>query len=186
MKEAQEFRVGNIYKKGDDLFLITKAEYNKGARSASSMKFKIKNLDTGSISEIVTRADDKMDDVILDRKKMQFLYANGDVYTFMDQETYDQIELTADYLGDNIYYLIDEMVIDVLFHGSKPISIELPTVVEMRIAYTEPAVQGNTSGRVMKSAKLETGLEIQVPIFCTDDELIRIDTRTGTYMERVR
>jgi len=186
MKEAQDFRVGNMFKVGKDLFIITRAEYQKGNRAASSMKLKIKNLDTGSVSENVYKANDKLDDVKLDRKKMQFLFNNDEMYTFMDQENYEQTELSREYLGDNVMYLQNEMVIDVLFWGEKPISVELPASVDLEIVYTEPAVQGNTSGRVLKAAKLITGLETQVPLFCNEGEIVKIDTRTGEYLERTK
>ncbi|MBN1971078.1 MAG: elongation factor P [Candidatus Delongbacteria bacterium] len=186
MKEAQDFRAGNIYKVGNDLLLITKAEYNKGNRGASSMKLKTKNLTTGSVAETVYRASDKLEEVRLDRKNMQYLFNDGEMYTFMDQESYEQTELSKEYLGDNINFLKDEMVIDVLFYGEKPISVELPTSVDLKITYTEPTVPGNTTGRVMKAATLETGFETQVPLFCNEGDLIRVDTRSGEYLERAK
>lgn len=184
MKEASEFRAGNIFKVGNELLLITKAEYNKGARTASTMKLKTKNLSTGSVSETVFRATDKLDEIRLDRRKMQFSYKNGDSFVFMDQETYEQLELTEEYLGDNAFYLKEEEVIDVLLYNEKPVSIELPQQVELAIEYTEPAVQGNTGGKVLKDAKMQTGLMTQVPLFCHIGDVVKIDTRTGEYVGR--
>ncbi|MBU4485762.1 MAG: elongation factor P [Candidatus Delongbacteria bacterium] len=184
MKEASEFRAGNIFKVGNDLLLITKAEYNKGARSASSMKLKTKNLATGSVAETVYRATDKLDDIRLDRRKMQFSYKSGDAFVFMDEKTYEQLELSEEYLGDNVFYLKEQNVIDVLLYNEKPISVELPPMVELTIEYTEPAVQGNTGGKVLKEAKMETGLITNVPIFCHDGDIVKIDTKTGEYLGR--
>jgi len=184
MKEASEFRAGNIIKSGNDLLLVLKAEYNKGARSASTMKLKTRNLTVGSMAETVYRATDKLDEVRLDRRKMQFSYKNGDMYVFMDEATYEQLELSEEYLGDNIYYLKEENVIDVLLYNEKPISVELPQMVELKIAYTEPAVQGNTGGKVLKDAKMETGLMTQVPLFCHEGDVVKIDTKTGEYLGR--
>jgi len=184
MKEASEFRAGNIIKMGTELLLVLKAEYNKGARSASTMKLKTKNLAVGSIAETVYRATDKLDEVRLDRRKMQFSYKSGDSYVFMDEATYEQLELSAEYLGDNIYYLKEENVIDVLLYNEKPISVELPQMVELAIEYTEPAVQGNTGSKVLKEAKMETGLITHVPIFCHDGDIVKIDTKTGEYLGR--
>jgi len=184
MKEASEFRAGNIIKSGNDLLLVLKAEYNKGARSASTMKLKTRNLEVGSMAETVYRATDKLDEVRLDRRKMQFSYKNGEMYVFMDEVTYEQLELSDDYLGDNVNYLKEENVIDVLLYNEKPISVELPPMVELKIAYTEPAVQGNTGSKVMKDAKMETGLITQVPLFCHEGDVVKIDTKTGEYLGR--
>jgi elongation factor P len=184
MKEASEFRAGNIIKSGNDLLLVLKAEYNKGARSASTMKLKTRNLTVGSMAETVYRATDKLDEVRLDRRKMQFSYKNGDMYVFMDEATYEQLELSDEYLGDNVNYLKEENVIDVLLYNEKPISVELPPMVELKIAYTEPAVQGNTGGKVLKDAKMETGLLTQVPLFCHEGDVVKIDTKTGEYLGR--
>jgi elongation factor P len=184
MKEASEFRAGNIIKSGNDLLLVLKAEYNKGARSASTMKLKTRNLTVGSMAETVYRATDKLDEVRLDRRKMQFSYKNGDMYVFMDEATYEQLELSEEYLGDNVNYLKEENVIDVLLYNEKPISVELPPMVELKISYTEPAVQGNTGGKVLKDAKMETGLMTQVPLFCHEGDVVKIDTKTGEYLGR--
>ncbi|MBN2858551.1 MAG: elongation factor P [Candidatus Delongbacteria bacterium] len=184
MKEASDFRAGNIFKVAGELLLVTKAEYNKGARSASTMKLKTKNLNTGSVSETVFRATDKLEDIRLDRRKMQFSYRNGDAFVFMDEETYEQLELTEEYLGDNALYLKEEEVIDILLYNEKPVTIELPQQVELKIEYTEPAVQGNTGGKVLKEAKMETGLITQVPLFCHIGDVVKIDTRNGEYVGR--
>ncbi len=184
MKEAQDLRAGNCVKINNNLFIILKAIYNKGARGASSVKMKLKNLATGSASESVYRASDKFEDVVLERRQMQYLYSNGGFYTLMDQETYEQMDLTAEDLGDALNYLKEQMVIDVIVHDTKAVGVELPINIEAEITYTEPAVKGDTSGKVLKPAKIETGYEIQVPLYCNIGDRIKIDTRTNEFVSR--
>lgn len=184
MKEAQDLRAGNCVKINNNLFIILKALYNKGARGASSVKMKMKNLATGSMSESVYRASDKFEDIVLEHKQMQYLYGNDGFYTFMDQETYEQMDLTDDDLGDALNYLKEQMVIDVIVHDLKAVGVELPINVEAEIIYTEPAVKGDTSGKVYKGAKIETGYEIQVPLYCNIGDKIKIDTRTNEFVSR--
>ena len=185
MKEAQDLRAGNTVKIGNDLFIILKENYNKGSRGASTVRIKMKNLSTGSVSETVYRASDKFDHVILDRRKMQFLCQNNGFYTFMDNETYEQMDLTKDDLGDALNYLKEEMVIDVVLYGEKAVGVELPVQVEREIVYTEPAVKGDTSGKVLKVAKLDTGHEVKVPLYCVIGDKIKIDTATDEFVARV-
>jgi elongation factor P len=184
MKEVQDLRAGNTVKVGNDLFLVLKAVYNKGARGASSVKMKLKNLATNSTYETVYRAGDKFDDIILERRPMQYLYESGDLYTFMDQNNFEQIELNKEDLGDALNYLKEQMVIMVVMYGTKAVGVEVPTNVDLKITYTEPAVKGDTSGKVLKTAKTETGFEVQVPLYCKEGESIRVDTRTGEFVAR--
>ena len=184
MKEAQDLRAGNTVKMGEDLFIILKAIYNKGARGASSVKMKLKNLATGSINETVYRASDKFDNVVLDRRKMQFLCETNGFYTFMDSETFEQMDLNSEDLGDALNYLVEEMIIDIIVYGEKAVGVELPAQVDREIVYTEPAVKGDTSGKVYKPAKLDTGYEIQVPLYCVIGDKVRIDTATNEFVSR--
>lgn len=184
MKEAQDLRQGNTVKINNELYIIMRAIYNKGARGASSVKMKLKNLSTGNMSETVYRASDKFEDVILERKSMQFLYETNGFYTFMDQETFEQMDLNKDDLGDALNYLREEMVIDIIVYGTKPVGVELPAQVEATISYTEPAVKGDTSGKVLKTAKIDTGYEIQVPLYCCIGDKIRINTATDEFVSR--
>lgn len=188
MKIAREVRVGNVIKVGNDLLLILKALFHKstaGRRaSAAEMKFKVRNLITKHTSDIAVEATEKVNDVILERKKSQLLYKSDSLYHFMDQKTFEQFELDQEQLGDNANFLKDNMDIDVLCYEDKPISVELPHTLEFRIEYTEPGLRGDTTGRAMKPATLETGYELQVPLFCNTGDIIKVDTRTGEYMER--
>jgi elongation factor P len=186
VREAAQLRIGNVIKIGEDLWVVLKETYNQGGRGASTMKLKMKNIATGSITENVVKADVKYEFIVLDKKKMQYLFGSTDTYTFMDQESYEQIEIDREMLGDSVNFLVEEMILDVQMYNGTPISIELPIAVELKIKYTEPAVKGDTSGRVLKDATLETEHIMQVPLYCSTGEVIRIDTRTGTFMERVK
>lgn len=184
MKLVEDLRAGNTVKVNGNLFIVQKAIYNKGARGASSVKMKLKNLATGSMNETVYRAGEKFDDVVLERKQMQYLYGNDGFYTFMDQESYEQMDLTADDLGDALNYLQEQMTIDVIVYEGKAVGVELPIVVECEVTYTEPAVRGDTGGKVLKAAKIATGYEIQVPLYVNIGDKVKMDTRTNEFMSR--
>lgn len=186
MKTAQELKAGNTLKVGNDVLLVLKSEFSKSGRNAAVVKFKFKNLITGQISETVMKASDKLDDVRLDRRVMQYLYNDGDQYHLMDQENYEQIGLTADDLGDSVNFLKEQMNIDVLLYEGRPVGVELPNTVDREVTYTEPGLRGDTTGNVTKPATIEGGYELQVPIFINIGEMIRIDTRTGQYLERAK
>jgi elongation factor P len=184
MKTAQEVRAGNVVLVGDQPLVVQKAEFSKSGRNASVVKMKFKNLLTDSPSEAVYRADDKFDVVVLDRKECTYSYFADPMYVFMDEE-YNQHEVEKDNLGDALNYLEEGMPCEVVFYNDKPISIELPNSVVREIIYTEPAVRGDTSGKVMKPAKISTGWELPVAAFCEIGDRIEIDTRTGEFRKRV-
>jgi elongation factor P len=184
MKIAQELRAGNVIMVGKDPLVVQRAEFNKSGRNASVMKMKLKNLLTGSTSETVYRADEKFDVVVLDRKDCTYSYFADPMYVFMDAE-YNQYEVEKDNLGDALNYLEDGMPLEVVFYDGKAISVEMPSSVVREIIYTEPAVRGDTSGKVLKPAKISTGYEISVPLFCETGDRIEIDTASGEYRRRV-
>ncbi|MHB1299290.1 MAG: elongation factor P [Burkholderiales bacterium] len=184
MKTAQEVRAGNVIMVGDQPLVVQKAEFSKSGRNASVVKMKFKNLLTDSPSEAIYRADDKFDVVVLDRKECTYSYFSDPMYVFMDEE-YNQHEVEKDNLGDALNYLEEGMPCEVVFYNDKPISIELPNSVVREIVYTEPAVRGDTSGKVMKPAKISTGWELPVAAFCEIGDRIEIDTRTGEFRKRV-
>ena len=184
MKTAQELRVGNVFMVGNDPMVVLKAEYSKSGRNSSVVKMKFKNLLTESPSEAVYRADDKFDVVVLDKKAVTYSYFGDPMYVFMDAD-YNQYEVEAENMGDSLNYLEDGMAVEVVFYEGKAISVELPTSVVREITWTEPAVKGDTSGKVLKPAKIATGFEIGVPIFVAQGDKVEIDTRTGEYRKRV-
>ena len=184
MKTAQELRVGNVVMIGTDAMVVLKAEYSRSGRNSSVVKMKFKNLLTGAPNEGVYKADDKFDVVILDKKECTYSYFADPMYVCMDSE-YNQYEVEADNMGDALNYLEDGMSLEVVFYEDKAISVELPTTVVREITWTEPAVKGDTSGKVLKPAKIATGFEVPVPIFVAQGDKVEIDTRTGEYRKRV-
>lgn len=184
MKTAQEVRPGNVIMIGNDPMVVLKAEFSKSGRNASVVKMKMKNLLTGSGSESVYRADDKFEVVILERKEVTYSYFADPMYVFMDEE-YNQHEVEQENLGDAVNYIEDGMPCEVVFYQGKAISVELPNTVVREIVYTEPAVRGDTSGKVLKPAKISTGFELPVALFCEIGDKIEIDTRTAEFKRRV-
>ncbi|MBK9520235.1 MAG: elongation factor P [Rhodocyclaceae bacterium] len=185
MKIAQELRAGNVIMVGNDPLVVLKAEYNKSGRNSAVVKFKFKNLLTGAASEGIYKADDKFDQVVPDRKECTYSYFADPLYVFMDEE-YHQYEVEGDNLGDALNYLEDGMALDVVFYEGKAISVEMPNSVVREVIYTEPAVKGDTSGKVMKPARISTGFELPVPMFVDIGDKIEIDTRTAEYKNRVK
>ncbi len=184
MKIAQEVRAGNVIMLGKEPMVVQKAEFSKSGRNASVVKMKMRNLLTGAPSENIYRADDKFETVQLERKDVTYSYFADPMYVFMDSE-FNQHEVEQDSMGDTLNYLEDGMPGEMTFYEGKAISIDLPQSVVREIMYTEPAVRGDTSGKVLKPAKLKTGYEIPVPLFCATGDRIEIDTRTGEYRRRV-
>ncbi|MFP5417935.1 MAG: elongation factor P, partial [Gammaproteobacteria bacterium] len=162
MKTAQELRAGNVVMIGNDPMVVQKAEFSKSGRNASVVKMKLKNLLNGSGTESVYRADDKFETVNLERKECTYSYFADPLYVFMDGE-YNQYEVEGENLGDALNYLDDGMPVEVVFYDGKAISVDMPTTVIREVEYTEPAVRGDTSGKVMKPARIKpTGFELPV------------------------
>ncbi|MDO9635921.1 MAG: elongation factor P [Thiobacillus sp.] len=184
MKIAQELRAGNVVMIGKDPMVVQKAEFSKSGRNSSVVKMKLKNLLTGSGTESVYRADDKFETVNLERKECTYSYFADPLYVFMDTE-YNQYEVEGDNLGDALNYLDDGMPVEVVFYDGKAISVEMPTTVVREVEYTEPAVRGDTSGKVMKPARIKpTGYELPVAAFVEIGDMIEIDTRTNEFKRR--
>jgi elongation factor P len=185
MKIAQEIRAGNVIMVGKDPMVVLKAEFSKSGRNASVVKMKLKNLLSSGGTETVYRADEKFDVVMLERKEVTYSYFAEPSYVFMDAE-FNQYEVDKENMGDALNYLEDGMPCEVTLYEGRPISVEIPQTLVREIVYTEPAVRGDTSGKVLKPAKLATGYEIQVPLFCATGDKIEIDTRTGEYRSRTK
>jgi elongation factor P len=185
MKTAQEVRTGNVIMVGSDPLVVLKTEYNKSGRNAAVVKMKLKNLLTDAPAESVYKADDKFEIVVLDKKEVTYSYFGDPMYVFMDAE-YNQYEVEAESMEDALKYLEDGLACEVVFYDGKAISVELPNSVVREVIYTEPAVKGDTSGKVMKPARLSTGFELPVPAFVNIGDKIEIDTRTDEYKNRVK
>jgi elongation factor P len=184
MKIAQEVRAGNVIMLDKEPMVVQKAEFSKSGRNASVVKMKLRNLLTGAPTESVYRADDKFDMVVLDRKAVTYSYYSDPMYVFMDSE-YNQYEIEKENMAEALNYLEEGMECEVTFYNERAISVQVAQSVEREIEYTEPAIRGDTSGKVLKPAKLKTGFVVQVPLFCATGDKIEIDTRTGEYRRRV-
>ena len=183
MKTAQEIRVGNVVMVGVDPMVVLKAEYNKSGRNSAVVKLKMKNLLSGSGQESVYKADDKFEVVVLEKKEVTYSYFSDPLYVFMGAD-YEQYEVEGENMSDALNYLQDGMACEVVFYNGKAISVELPTTVVREVTYTEPAVKGDTSGKVLKPAEIATGFKIPVPLFVEIGDKIEVDTRTGEYKSR--
>ncbi|MCT7358068.1 MAG: elongation factor P [Thalassobium sp.] len=187
MKTANEFRAGQVLSLNGQAWVVLKAEFNKSGRNAAVVKMKLKNLLTGASQEPVFKADDKLEPIILERSQVTYSYFADPLYVFMDEE-YNQIEVEKENLGDTLNFMTDGMtdVCEAVFYEGKAISIELPTTIVRTVSYTEPAVRGDTSGKVMKMATLENGYELQVAAFVEIGDAVEIDTRTGEFKGRAK
>ena len=163
MKIAQEVRAGNVIMVGKDPMVVQKAEFSKSGRNASVVKMKLKNLLSGTGTETIYRADEKFETVQLDKKEVTYSYFGDPMYVFMDGE-FNQFEVEKESMGDALNFLADGLACEITFYDGRAISVELPNTVVREIAYTEPAVKGDTSGKVTKPAKLATGFEVAVPL----------------------
>ena len=184
MKNAQEIRAGNVIMHGKDPMVVLKTEYSRGGRNSATVRMKLKSLIANFGTEVVFKADDKMDQIILEKKECTYSYFADPMYVWMDTE-YNQYEVENENMGDSLNYLEEGMPGEVVFYEGKAISVELHTSVEREVTWTEPAVKGDTSGKVLKPAKIATGFEVGVPIFVAQGDRIEIDTRTGEYRRRV-
>jgi elongation factor P len=184
MKIAQEIRIGNVIMHGKDPMVVLKTEYSRGGRNSATVRMKLKSLLGNMATEVVFKADDKLENVVLEKRECTYSYFADPMYIFMDEE-YNQYEVESENMGDGLNYLEDAMPSEVVFYEGKAISIELPTSVEREVTWTEPAVKGDTSGKVLKPAKLATGFEVAIPLFVAQGDRIEVDTRTGEYRRRV-
>jgi elongation factor P len=184
MKIAQEIRAGNVIMQGKDPWVVLRTEYSRGGRNSATVRMKLKSLLNNQGTELVFKADDKMEQIVLDKKECTYSYFADPMYVWMDAD-FNQYEVEAENMGDAVSYLLEGMTAEVVFYEGKAISVELPTSVEREITWTEPAVKGDTSGKVLKPAKLATGYEIMVPIFVAQGDMVEIDTRTNEYRRRV-
>ena len=184
MVSTSEFRNGMVLKIDGQLFFMVEFDPFKPGKGAAVVRTRLKNVRTGATLDRTYRSGDKVDDVRLERRKMQFLYRSDDIYIFMDSETYDQMELAEDVVGDATRYLKENNIVDVLVAENNAINVELPIFVELAVTQTDPGLRGDTATGGSKPATLETGASVQVPLFVEQGDVLKIDTRTHTYVER--
>jgi len=183
--DTSQFRNGLKVEIDGEPFVMTYFQHVKPGKGGAFVRTKIKNLRTGRLLEKTFRSGEKVDEAEVEDKKMQYLYQDGEQLIFMDQETYDQIPFTTEQLGDSRKYLKENLDVDVVFWRGKPINIELPAFIEAQITQCDPGLKGDTASGATKPATLETGAVVQVPLFVKEGESIRVDTRSGEYVERV-
>jgi elongation factor P len=184
MKTAQEVRAGNVIMVGKEPMVVQKAEFSKSGRNASVVKMKLRNLLSAGGTESVYRADEKFETIQLDKKDVTYSYFADPMYVFMDSE-FNQYDVEKDNMQDALPYLEDGLACELTFYEGRAIAIELPNSVVREVTYTEPAVKGDTSGKVTKPARIASGFEVAVPLFVGTGDQIEIDTRTGEYRRRV-
>ncbi|HHW40725.1 MAG TPA: elongation factor P [Syntrophomonadaceae bacterium] len=185
MISTNDFRTGLTIEVEGDIYTVVDFQHVKPGKGSAFVRSKLKNLRTGAVIERTFRAGEKLPRAHLERKEMQYLYREGDSFVFMDNETYEQVSLTTEQLGDNVKYLKENMNIYLLTHEGNLIGVELPNFVELEVVAADPGVRGDTATGGTKSATLETGLTIQVPLFVEVGDVVRVDTRSGEYLERV-
>lgn len=159
-------------------------QHVKPGKGSAFVRTKLKNIRTGGVIERTFRAGEKLPRAHMERKEMQYLYREGDAFVFMDNETYDQVSLTAEQMGDSVKYLKENINIYLLTHNGALMGIELPNSVELKVVSAAPGVRGDTATGATKAATLESGLVVQVPLFVEEGDVVRVDTRTGEYLER--
>jgi elongation factor P len=185
MMSASEFRNGVTVGIDNDIFVVVEFQHVKPGKGAAFVRAKLKNLKTGGVHERTFRPNEKMDRAHIDRKDLQYSYKDGDLYYFMDAETYEQTALNASDVGDSLNFVKENEIVKILSHNGNVFGIEPPLFVELEITDTEPGFKGNTATGATKPAVLETGAVVQVPLFISGGEVIKIDTRTGEYLGRV-
>ncbi|MFZ5989595.1 MAG: elongation factor P [Bacillota bacterium] len=185
MISAGDFRNGVTFELDGQIFQIVEFQHVKPGKGAAFVRTKLKNIVTGATVERTFNPSDKMPKAHIERKDMQYLYSDGDLYYFMDVETYEQMPLGQDKIGDALKFVKENVVVKILSHKGNVFGIEPPNFVELEIIETEPGFKGDTATGATKPATVETGATIKVPLFVDKGDVIRIDTRTGEYMERV-
>ena len=184
MITAGDFRNGVTFEMDGQVVSIIEFQHVKPGKGAAFVRTKIRNVITGAVVEKTFNPNDKYPTAFIERKDMEYLYSDGDLYYFMDNETYEQLPINASVLGDNFKFVKENMVCKIMSYKGNVFGVEPPTFVELEVTQTEPGVKGDTATNVTKPATLETGAEIKVPIFINEGDKIQIDTRTGEYMSR--
>lgn len=184
MISAGDFRNGITFELDGNVVSIVEFQHVKPGKGAAFVRAKIKNIITGAVTERTFNPNDKYPTAFIERRDMEYLYNDGDLYYFMDNETYEQVPINSDVLGDNFKFVKENTVCKILSYKGNVFGVEPPLFVELLITETDPGFKGDTATNATKPAILETGAEIKVPLFIEQGELIRIDTRTGEYMER--
>lgn len=185
MLEASALRKGTTFVEDDELFKVLDYSHHKMARGGATIRVKVKNLRSGSTIEKTYNGGERIKDVQLEHREAEYLYNDGNMYYFMDTETYEQPAIGKEHVEDIIPYLKENMTVKISTYGSEPIEIEIPLTVDLEVTYAEPGFAGDTATGATKPVTVSTGLEVNTPLFVNEGDVIRIDTRTGEYVTRV-
>lgn len=186
MLDFSEIKLDKIISINDQPYKVVSAQHSKQARSGAVLKTKLKNLVNGSVIEKTFSGSDRAEEANLEKTKASFLYADGENYNFMDQETFEQFAFTKDYIGEQAQFLREGTIVDILKYNGKSINIGLPTKMEFKVISAPPGIKGDTAGSATKLVTIETGAQIKCPLFINEGDEIRINTATGDYVERVK
>lgn len=184
MIDVNELRNGVTFELDGSLYKVIEYSHHKPGRGKATIRTKVRDLRSGAVIEKTFNSGDKVQDVRLDYRQAQFLYEDGDLYYFMDNETFEQPALNPDSVGDAVQYLTEGLVVKLTFNGTEPLDIELPTAVDLKVVEAETAVKGDTATGANKLVTVQTGLKVTVPLFVEQGDTIRVDTRTGAYLTR--
>jgi len=184
MYSTGDFRKGLKIEMEGEPYIIVECQHVKPGKGAAFVKTRVKSLVTGNVLDINFRSGDKVDEPNLEQRDMQYLYREGDDYHFMDQQNYEQLVIKKEQLGEAADYLQENVSVKILFHNQKPLGAEVPIFVELKVVATEPGIKGDTAAGGSKPATLETGKVVNVPLFINEGDRVKVDTRTGMYVER--
>ena len=186
MADTSDFRNGLIIKYKNDLYTITEFQHVKPGKGGAFVRTTLKNLRSGKVLDNTFRSGESVETVRVERRKYQYLFREGEFLVCMDNDTYEQINIPMEYFGDGVGYLKEGEEVDILFNGEEIINVEIPIFVNLKVVETEPGFRGDTATGANKPAKVETGATVTVPLFVNVDDLLKVDTRTGEYVERVK
>ena len=182
--QATRLKKGNLVRIGQDLFRVLDLQHVTPGNLRGFVRVKFRNIRNGTLSDQKLRSEDSVERATLDEREMQYMYRDGDSFHFMDTETYEQLHIDAETLGDSVNYLIADATIKVEFYGNEPVGIELPQTVDLTVEDTAPGIKGATASAQVKPARLETGLVVNVPPFVNNGDKVRVNTETGEYLSR--
>ena len=185
MLTVMDLRAGNLCEFDGVLFRVTSYQHVKPGKGGGFVRLKLKNVELGTVTDKTLDSWEKVPEPAVEEKEMQYMYKQSDKFIFMDNETFEQLELTEEEVGEGYQWLKEEMSIEVLFYKDRPISVKLPITVNLKVVSSEPGIKGDRVSGASKPATLESGATIQVPLFVKEGDEIKIDTRTGEYLERV-
>ena len=186
MADTSDFRTGLIIKFKNDLYTVVEFQHVKPGKGGAFVRSTLKNLKTGKVLDNTFRAGEGIEIVRVERRKYQYLYREGNFLVCMDNDTYEQINIPIEFFGDGVDYLKESEEVDILFNGEEIINVEIPIFVNLKVVETEPGFKGDTATGATKPAKLETGATVNVPLFINESDILKIDTRVGGYVERVK